>query len=84
MGFTIHPRIAWQMLDQEAVLIDLEQGNALGLNATGSLLWPLLPRCGPAELAEALVAEFEVNRDLADRDVAAFLTLLRERGLIEP
>jgi hypothetical protein len=82
VGFPIQPRIAWQVLDGEAVLIDLEGGRSLGLNAAGSFLWPRLPTSSAAELVEALVAEFEVDAAVARRDVEAFLALLRTRGFI--
>ncbi len=84
MAFAFHPRVAWQVLDGEAVLVDLEAGTSLGLNATGSFLWPLLPTSSAEELADALVAEFEVDREQAGRDVQAFLELLRARGFLQP
>ena len=36
------PRLAWQIIDGEAVVIDLAKGRQIGLNATGSLVWSLL------------------------------------------
>ncbi len=84
MPFPIHPRVAWQVLDGEAVLIDLDRGRSLGLNETGSLLWPLLPSSTENELATALVAEFDVAPETALRDVNAFLQELRERGFLQP
>jgi hypothetical protein len=83
LAFRPHPRIAWQVLDGEAVLIDLEEGRSLGLNAAGSLLWPRLATSSVDELAELLVAEFAIDHEAALRDVEAFLSLLRARGFIE-
>lgn len=84
MAFPIHPRIAWQVLDGEAVLIDLEGGRSLGLNAAGSLLWPRLPTSSAPELAQVLVDEFRIDPDEARRNVETFLSLLRARGFLAP
>jgi hypothetical protein len=83
MAFRIAPRIAWQVIDGEAVLVDLDEGRSLGLNAAGSLLWPRLPTSTAEELAELLVATFGIGRDAAARDVEAFLSLLRARRFID-
>jgi hypothetical protein len=78
-----HPRVAWQVIDGQAVLLDLERGQALGLNATGSFLWPLLEGRSEEQLAGELCQEFAVDPDRARQDVAAFLGLLRSRGFVE-
>lgn len=79
----LHPRVAWQELDGEAVLIDLERGAAVGLNTTASFLWSRLEALAPTELAAALVSAFEVDEDQARRDVDLFLAMLRSRGWVE-
>lgn len=78
----IHPRVAWQLVGDEAVLIDLDRGRALGLNATGSFLWPRLGRRSESELAEDLAAAFDVELESARRDVTLFLVDMRRRGLL--
>jgi hypothetical protein len=84
VAFAIHPRAAWQVLDGEAVLIDLDRGRSLGLNETGSFLWPRLPSSTEEDLVSALLAEFDVTPEKARLDVNAFLLQLRERGFIQP
>lgn len=78
------PRVAWQVLDGEAVLIDLERGSAVGLNATGSFLWSQLAALDADELARELCRAFDVDPEHARADVAAFMALLQERGFAEP
>jgi hypothetical protein len=80
---TIHPRVAWQVLDGQAVLIDLERGVALGLNQAASFLWPRLDGRDEDALAEALASEFDVGPERARADVAAFVSWLRSRGFLE-
>jgi hypothetical protein len=82
MGFRVNPRVAWQMVAGEAVLIDLDRGHVLGLNATGSFLWPRLTERSEPELATDLVAAFDVDAEAAQADVRAFLSDLRTRGYL--
>lgn len=78
------PRVAWQMLDGEAVLIDLARGAAIGLNSSGSFLWSRLATLDADELASELCRAFDVDAQRARADVAAFMALLTERGFAEP
>ena len=78
----VHPRIAWQVVAGEVILLDLDNGRAIGLNETGTFLWPLLGTQDEGDLLDALVREFEVDRDAARRDLDRFVTLLRENGFV--
>ena len=78
-----HPRVAWQVIDGQAVLMDLDKGLALGLNRTGSFLWPRLEGRREEDLAAELSAAYAVEPDRAREDVRSFLDLLRQRGLLE-
>ncbi len=78
----IHPRVAWQVVDGQAVLVDLDQGRALALNAAGSLLWSRLEGRSEPELVAALQEEFEVDAQRAAADVREFLALLERRGFV--
>jgi hypothetical protein len=79
----IAPRVAWQVLDGEAVLIDLEGSKALGLNPAGSFLWARLQQRTESELADDLAGEYRLDSERARGDVAAFLALMRQRGFIQ-
>jgi hypothetical protein len=66
-----------------AVLLDLRTKQYLVLNPTGGLVCRLL--AGGAlrdELARALSEAFQVAREDADRDVARFLAVLNDEGLV--
>jgi len=58
----IHPRVAWQSVGGEVVILDLEGRRVLGLNDAGSFLWTRLPDHTEAELAEALARAYEIGR----------------------
>lgn len=50
------------------------------LNETGAFLWKLMAEkdCTEAELVDALLAEYEVEREIAEKDVHAVVELLKE------
>jgi len=77
-------RCAWQIVEGEAVLLDLEGRLIMGLNAVGSFVWGLLDgKRTLAEVAEAVADHFHVGGERAAADVTRFLSTLRDRGLVE-
>jgi hypothetical protein len=76
------PELAWQRIGDEALVMNLPEGRALGLNPTGSLVWSLLEEEDEDGLVRALAERFATNEDQAREDVRAFLALLRERRLV--
>jgi Coenzyme PQQ synthesis protein D (PqqD) len=77
-------RCAWQVVESEAVLLDLEGRRIQGLNAVGSFVWGLLDGVRTvAGLGREVPARFDVDVGRAEADVAAFLGELRRRGLVE-
>ena len=50
------------------------------LNETGAFLWKLMAEkdCTEAELVEALLSEYEVSREVAERDVHGLVELLKK------
>lgn len=56
----------------------------LKLNGTGRLLWERLAEDATAsELSALLVSEYEIDGETAERDVDAFLAMLRRFGVLE-
>jgi len=76
--------VAARRLEDEVVLVNLRTNHIYSLNATGSRLWELLdaPRTR-AELVEALVGEFEVERATLEHDTDRLLSELEEARLVE-
>lgn len=61
----------------------LSLNGMLVLNECGKFLWDRIPDAGSEEdLINALLAEYEVNRQTAAQDVAEFLESLRKLGII--
>ena len=64
--------------------LSLRLQGMISLSESGGLLWKRLEGgCTEQELTDALLAEYEVDRPQAERDVRAFLDMLREAGLLE-
>jgi len=77
------PRVAWQAIGDEVILVDFAAATTLGLNPVGSLVWTLLPDHDEPAIATDVARRFDVPLDTARQDVAAFLQMLRDRDLVE-
>ena len=54
------------------------------LNETGRFLWDKLAAgCEAAELVEAILAEYEIDRDTAEKDIARFVATLEGANILE-
>lgn len=54
------------------------------INDTGAFLWNLLKDGSTErELVEKLQEEYEIDKELAQKDVATFVEILKERDMIE-
>ncbi|AJP72824.1 HPr-rel-A system PqqD family peptide chaperone [Sphingomonas hengshuiensis] len=70
-------------LDESVLLLNAETGRYHGLNGVAARIWEMLEQpVGEAELVSGLVAEFDVTPEECRREVSAFLTHLRDRGLL--
>ena len=60
-----------------------EFNGVINLNETSALLWKLLEKgSSEEELAKALMKEYEIDSELAEKDVKAFVCKLKEAGLL--
>ena len=76
---------SWREIDGETILLDLESSKYLGLNRAGTVLWPAIVHgSSREELIERLVAKFDLETEVASRDVDAFIAACRDRNLLEP
>lgn len=55
------------------------------LNSTGAFLWQRLAQSDVAEadLVDALLEEYEVSREVAEKSVATFVKSVRDGGLLD-
>ena len=72
----------WVVLPLGAASLDFN--GMLTLNESGAQLWRVLEQGGDREaLADALAAQYEVDREEALADVDAFLAKLQQTGCLE-
>lgn len=56
----------------------------INLNDTGAFLWKILQEGATEEqLKESLLNEYEVDDEIAERDIKAFINKLTEKGLLD-
>ena len=76
-------RTAWRIYDGEAVLLCPDDSTLNTLNAVGTLIWESADGKTPLSAIVARICEaFDVDPARAERDTMAFVTKLRERGLV--
>jgi Coenzyme PQQ synthesis protein D (PqqD) len=79
----IGPNVAWQIVDGEAIVVDLASGTTIGLNPTGTFLWSQIDGGRDLDaLAGALAANFEIGADAAGRDTREFFDEMSRRALV--
>lgn len=77
-------RLAWRVLEGEAVILYPEAGTLHRLNVTGTRMWELLDgKRSLAEVAAGLAAEYDVAPTDAVRDLQAVAADLMAAGLVE-
>lgn len=71
-------------LADEAVILNLKTGVYFGLNEVGARIWSLIQRPQSVQdLRDALLAEYEVEPEICDRDLLQLLQELKAADLIE-
>jgi hypothetical protein len=71
-------------LEGEAVILDTSAGEYYGLNEVGARIWTLLQEpMAFAELVDALVEEYAVDREQCEAEVRGLLGQMVEKNLLE-
>jgi len=68
----------------ETVVLDMKSGMYYGMGAVAALIWSILdePR-SLEEIQAAVLAEYDIDQESCERDVAAFVDALKSAGLVE-
>jgi len=89
-GFSINSMVkrqkdvAWRMIDGEAVIITPVDSTMHSLNDVGTRIWELLTGDRSLkEVAVMLLAEFDVDKDRAEKDTLWFAECLAKKGLVD-
>ena len=84
MAWQRSPRVVYEVIDGQAVLVDPQGVELVTLNAVGTLVWEELDgRRSPADLAAVLLERLEgVTPPELERDIGDFLAEIEAAGLI--
>ncbi len=75
--------VPWRIIEEEAVLVDVERGNVVQLNEVAAFIWSQIDSKRTAgEITECVYNSFEVNRDRAQKDTLELLNSLLEKNII--
>ena len=68
----------------ETVVLDMKSGMYYGMDGVAGLIWNLLETPQTLEdIHKAVLAEYEIDQESCERDVATFVSALQSAGLIE-
>ena len=78
-------KVAWRVVDGEAVIVHADSSAYYGLNAAGTLIWEAIAAAplSAEDIAARLGARYALARDAARADVQAFLGSLNAEGLLQ-
>lgn len=71
-------------VEDETVILGLKDGVYYGLNPSGAFIWNLIqkPRM-ITEIRDAIIEEYDVEKDICEHDLMNLLQELLDKGLIE-
>lgn len=68
----------------ESVILNLKNGVYYGLNPMGARIWSLIQgRKRVEEVRDQILQEYEVEKEVCERELLALLSDLEENGLID-
>lgn len=75
----------WREVDDVVIGLHIPSSTYLEVNASGSVLWPLLVEGASKEqLSEELVNRYGISKDQARADVDSFVDACQQMDLLEP
>jgi hypothetical protein len=81
---SILPDVLIQELQGESVLLNVRTGRYFGLDEVGTRMWAAFTTAESLRAAcDALLAEYDVDRERLEQDLKALVEKLVEHGLVE-
>lgn len=75
--------VPWRIIEEEAILVDVERGNMIQLNEVAAFIWSEIDgRKTLREIIDCVCESFEVDRGRAAKDTGEFLQALLKKHLI--
>jgi hypothetical protein len=75
--------LTWREIDGEIVVLDRRSWMYMGVNGSGALLWKqIIEGASRSQLVERLRDTYEIDAEVAQRDVEDFLEMLSSHNLL--
>jgi Coenzyme PQQ synthesis protein D (PqqD) len=79
----VSPQVVAREMGTEVVILELQSGSYFGLDEVGARIWRLIGMGKSlAEVCDEIVREYEISREVLERDVLAFVRDLGEKKLV--
>ncbi len=79
----ISDQVVYKPVGNELVLLDFQTGMYFGLDPVGVRIWQLIAAHQPlGDIAETLLAEYDVTREALEKDIDTLVEELERRGLV--
>jgi hypothetical protein len=76
--------VSWKVIDDEAILLDIEASEYIGMNTSATLLLQALDAgATELEMVASLQRRFDLEPGIAAHDVHAFIHNCRAKGWLE-
>jgi hypothetical protein len=76
-------QIPWRIIEEEAILIDLEEGEVVRLNPVGAEVWSAIDGTRTVQdIVTHICRTFEVSQQTANHDVHRFIKSLLRHELV--
>ena len=76
-------KIPWRIIEQEAVLVEVEKGEVMHLNEVGASIWDFLGcKRNIGEIIQHVCDSFEIDSKTAQDDVMGFVQELIDKRLV--
>lgn len=78
-------KLPWRIIEDEAILVDVDEGEVVHLNPVGAEIWNVLDgKKTVSEIINYIYNTFEVKKEIAKKDTLEFLEkLLKKKIVIE-
>jgi hypothetical protein len=77
-------RFVWRIVDDEALIVDLESGGFFSLDRVGTEVWKgLQDGLDLAQIVDAIAGKYGVDEQTVQRDVSELLEDLNREGLMD-
>lgn len=82
--YTRNKNLVGATIDDELVMMSVEHGQYYGLGGVGPRVWELIEEPRTFEdLVNQILEEFEVEREVCEKDMVEFLAQMEKLGLVE-